>query len=336
MDLTTTYMGLKLKNPLVASAGPLSQSVDKIRQMEDAGLSAVVLFSIFEEQLRQESAVLEHALTSGTESFAEALSYFPAHDDYRVGPDQYLDLLHRASQAVDIPVIGSLNGVTDEGWTDFARRIQDAGASGLELNIYYTPTSMEMAGREVEQRYLDVLKAVKSAVTIPVALKLSPFFSAMAHMAGQFDRAGADALVLFNRFYQPDFDLEELEVVPQLDLSTPYEIRLPLMWIAILHGRVKASLGATRGVHSAKEAVKYVLAGADVAMTTSSLLQNGIGHARTILDGIARWMEEHEYASVQQMKGSMSQRAVADPEAFERANYIKTLESYKAMMKSGL
>jgi dihydroorotate dehydrogenase (fumarate) len=336
MDLTTTYMGLKLKSPLVASAGPLQANVDNIKKMEDAGLAACVMFSIFEEQLRQESAVLEHALTSGTESFAEALSYFPGHGEYRVGPESYLELIHKASEAVDIPVIGSLNGVTDEGWTDFARKIQDAGADGLELNIYYIPASMKMTGREVEQRYLDVLKAVKSAVTIPVALKLSPFFSAMAHTAKQFDDAGADALVLFNRFYQPDFDLEDLEVVPHLGLSTPYEIRLPLMWIAILCGRIKASLGATRGVHSAQEVVKYVMAGADVAMMTSTLLQNGIGHARKIRDDLVTWMESHEYASVAQMKGSMSQQSVADPEAFERANYIKTLESYKAIARGGL
>jgi dihydroorotate dehydrogenase (fumarate) len=329
MDLRTKYMGLELKNPLVPSASPLSASVDNIRRMEDAGAAAVVMFSIFEEQLKQESAFIENAINTGAESFPEALTYFPTHGDFAVGPERYLEIIQRAKQAVRIPVIGSLNGTSSEGWVNYARQIQDAGADGLELNIYHIPTDSQQSGQDVERRYLDVVRAVKAQVTIPVAVKLSPFFSSMAHMAKQFDDAGANALVLFNRFYQPDFDLTELEVFPSLSLSTPYEIRLPLMWIAILHGRIKASIAATRGVHSHIEILKYLMAGADVVMTTSALLQNGIPHLTVMLNEMTTWMEEHEYASVAQMRGSMSQQAVADPSAFERANYIRTLETYK-------
>ncbi len=333
MDLRTTYMGLSLKNPLVVSAGPLSDSVEKIKRMEDAGASAVVMFSIFEEQLRQESAVLEYALSAGTDSFGEALSYFPAMEDYQVKPDRYLQIIEKASKSTQIPIIGSLNGVTNEGWINYAKSIEQAGAKGLELNVYWIPTDPAMGSAEVEQRYLDIVKTVKSAVKIPVALKLSPFFSSMAHFARRVDEQGVDALVLFNRFYQPDFDLEELEVVPQLNLSTPYEIRLPLLWIALLHGRVKCSLAATRGVHSATEIIKYLMAGADVTMTTSALLQKGIDHLRVMLQDLQQWMDAHEYASVRQMRGCLSQRHVADPSAYERANYIKVLESYKAVVR---
>ncbi len=329
MDLHTTYMGLNLKHPIVASASPLSESVDNIKRMEDAGAAAVVMFSLFEEQLRHESAALEHLMESGTESFAESISYFPEIDSYHVGPDRYLDILRRACEAVDIPVIGSLNGITSEGWVDCAKQMQQAGAKGIELNIYYIPAGLDVSGRNVEQRYVDVLKAVKAAVSIPVALKLSPFFSAIGEMAKQLDDAGADALVLFNRFYQPDFDLDKLEVAPTLHLSTPDEIRLPLLWIAILRGRIKASLGATRGVHSATEVVKYLMAGADAVMTTSALLKHGIGFLTTLVDELQAWMERKGYVSIEQMKGSMSQQNVADPSAFERANYIKILESYK-------
>lgn len=334
MDLRTTYMGLSLKNPLVASASPLSENVDKIKRMEDAGASAVVMFSVFEEQLRQESAVLEYALNAGTDSFGEALSYFPAMEDYQVKPDRYLQIIEKASRATQIPIIGSLNGVTNEGWINYARSIEQAGAQGLELNVYWIPTDPKLSAAEVEQRYLDIVKAVKGAVKIPVALKLSPFFSSFANFAHRVDQQGVDALVLFNRFYQPDFDLEELEVVPQLNLSTPYEIRLPLLWIALLHGKVKCSLGATRGVHSATEVIKYIMAGADVAMTTSALLQNGIDHLRVLLHDMEQWMEAHEYGSVRQMRGCLSQQHVADPSAYERANYIKVLESYKAVLRN--
>ena len=333
MDLRTTYMGLSLKNPLVASASPLSESVDKIKRMEDAGASAVVMFSVFEEQLRQESAVLEYALNAGTDSFGEALSYFPAMEDYQVKPDRYLQIIEKASKSTQIPIIGSLNGVTNEGWINYAKSIEQAGAKGLELNVYWIPADPALTGAEVEQRYLDIVKAVKGAVKIPVALKLSPFFSSFANFAKRVDDQGVDALVLFNRFYQPDFDLEELEVVPQLNLSTPYEIRLPLLWIAMLHGKVKCSLGATRGVHSATEVIKYIMAGADVAMTTSALLQSGIDHLRVMLHDLQQWMEAHEYGSVRQMRGCLSQQHVADPSAYERANYIKVLESYKAVLR---
>ncbi len=329
MDLRTKYMGFELKNPLVHSASPLSYSVDNVRRIEEAGAAAVVMFSIFEEQLRQEEAFMEGALTTGTESFAEARTYFPEGGDFVVGPERYLDLINQVKQAVKIPVIGSLNGITNEGWIDYARRIEQAGADGVELNVYWNPTDPALTGAQVEQRYLDIIQTVKKAVRIPVAVKLSPFFSAFANMAQRIDATGVDALVLFNRFYQPDFDLEELEVVPHLNLSSPYEIRLPLMWIAVLAGKLKASLGATRGVHSHIEVVKYLMAGADAVMLTSALLKHGIQHLGTILSDLTRWMEEHEYASVAQMKRSMCQAAVADPEAFERANYIRTLESYK-------
>jgi dihydroorotate dehydrogenase (fumarate) len=328
MDLRTTYMGLPLKHPIVASASPLSEKLDNIKRMEDAGAAAVVMFSLFEEQIKRENAAIEHLITAGTESFAESLSYFPDYEDYETGPEEYLKLLQQAAEAVDIPVIGSLNGITNEGWVDTARMMQEAGASGIELNIYYIPANLYMTGREVEQRYLDVLKAVKGSVSIPVALKLSPFFSAMGNMARQFDEAGADALVLFNRFYQPDFDLDKLDVKVNLELSTASEIRLPLLWIAVLYGRINASLAATRGVHSHIEAIKYLMAGADAVMTTSALLRHGIGFLTTLVDGLRTWMEDREYESVRQMKGSMSQINCLDPGAYERANYIKIIESY--------
>ncbi len=329
MDLTTTYMGMKLKHPIIASSSPLSGNVASIKRLEDAGAAAVVMFSLFEEQLKHESAALEHLMTAGTESFAESLSYFPEIDDYTVGPDSYLELLRKASEAVDIPVIGSLNGITNTGWIEYAQLMQQAGAKGIELNIYYIPADLTTTGREVEQRYIEIVAAVKAAVTVPVAVKLSPFFSAIGSMAKALDDAGADALVLFNRFYQPDFDLDKLEVAPNLQLSTPDEIRLPLLWLAVLYGRLRASLGATRGVHTPIEVVKYVMAGADAVMTTSALLKNGVGYLSTLHDGLKAWMDVHGYESVTQMKGSMSQRNVADPTAFERANYIKTLDSYK-------
>ncbi len=329
MDLTTTYMGMELKHPIVASASPLSGSVAQIKRLEDAGAAAVVMFSLFEEQLKHESAALEYLMTAGTESFAESLSYFPEVDDYTVGPDNYLELLRNASEAVDIPVIGSLNGITNTGWIEYAQLMQQAGAKGIELNIYYIPADLTTTGREVEQRYIEIVKAVKAAVTVPVAVKLSPFFSAIGSMAKALDDAGADGLVLFNRFYQPDFDLDKLEVAPNLHLSTSDEIRLPLLWLAVLYGRLRASLGATRGVHTPIDVVKYLMAGADVVMTTSALLKNGIEYLTVLRDGLQAWMDMHHYTSVAQMKGSMSQRNVADPTAFERANYIKTLESYK-------
>lgn len=329
MDLKTTYMGMELKNPLVPSASPLSQSADGVKALEDAGASAVVLFSLFEEQIRHEESMLEAYAEIDT-GYAEATSFFPALEDYSVGPQAYLDLISKASQAVDIPVIASLNGITNEGWVKYAKNMQDAGAKGIELNVFHVAADPNMSGAEVEQEYLEILKAVKAAVTVPVAIKLSPFFSSMAHMAGQFEAAGADALVLFNRFYQPDFDLQLMEVDSKLDLSTPVEIRLPLRWLAILRGQVDTSLAATRGVQTADEVIKYLLAGADVVMTASALLKHKAPYLATILKDLTEWMERKEYASLAQMKGSMSQKAVGEPGMFERANYIKILEKYKA------
>ena len=322
-------MGLELAHPVIASASPLTKDPDACKRLEDANAAAVVMFSLFEEQLQWEQESLRHLTEVSAESFPEALSYFPPADAYRVGPDNYLELIRRASESVDIPVIASLNGVTTQGWIDYAKQIQQAGAAGLELNAYHIPSGLEESGRDVEQRYLDVVKAVKAAVTIPVAIKLSPFFSAMGHMAKQLDAAGADALVLFNRFYQPDFDLESREVVPDLELSTPREIRLPLLWIAILHGKIRPSLAATTGVHSPLEIVKYLMAGADAVMTTSALLVNGIPFLAKLVSGLREWMGSRGYESVAQMRGSMSQQRVADPTAFQRANYIRVLESYR-------
>jgi dihydroorotate dehydrogenase (fumarate) len=330
MDLTTKYMGLDLKNPMIASASPLSQKGSDIRKLQDAGASAIVMFSIFEEQIHHDQEALNHLLTAGSESFAESLSYFPDVGEYNVGVDAYIDLIREAVEAAEIPIIGSLNGVSNRGWIEYAKRMEDAGVRAVELNIYYIPTDPALDGSRVEAMYVDVVQAVKQAVSIPVAVKLSPFFSATANMAHRLAEAGADALVLFNRFYQPDFNLETMEVEPNLVLSTPDEMRLPLRWIAILCGRVKASLAATTGVHSGTDAAKYVLAGADAVMTTSALLKNGVGQLTTMLDELAAFMDKKGYESLTQMKGAMSQKAVADPAAFERANYIKALEDYKA------
>ena len=330
MDLQTTYLGLKLKHPIVASSSPISRSLDGIKRMEDAGAAAITLFSLFEEQIRFENESFDFLSEAGTESFAESLSYFPAGSDYRVGPDSYLELIRQASAACEVPIIASLNGTTSAGWTEYARLMAEAGAKAIELNVYYIPADLETNGRDVEQRYVDVIKAVRSAVSVPIAVKLSPFFSAFGDMAKRCVGAGADGLVLFNRFYQPDFDLEELEVVPDLELSSASEIRLPLLWIAVLHGRLKCSLAATRGVETGKEVIKYVMAGADAVMTTSALLRNGVGHMQTLINQTKEWMERRNYDSIAQMKGSMSQLKVADPSAFERANYIKVLQSYKS------
>jgi len=323
-------MGLDLAHPVVASASPLTKDPDACKRLEDAGAAAVVMFSLFEEQIRWEQDSLQHLTEVGAESFAEALSYFPPADSYGVGPERYLELIRRATESVRIPVIGSLNGVTHEGWIDYARQIEQAGAAALELNVYHIPSGLHESGRQVEQRYLDIVKAVKAAVTIPVALKLSPFFSALGDMARQLDEAGADALVLFNRFYQPDFDLEKRQVVPDLELSTPREIRLPLLWIAILYGKIRPSLAATTGVHSHLEVVKYLMAGADAVMTTSALLINGISYLAKLVQDLSEWMDARDYASVAQFKGSMSQQRVADPTAFQRANYIRILENYRS------
>jgi dihydroorotate dehydrogenase (fumarate) len=329
MDLTTTYMGMTLKNPIVPSSSPLSESLDNIRRMEDAGAGAVVMYSLFEEQINLESEQLDHYLDYGTYTFPEALTYYPDLGTYKVGPDEYLNLIRQAKEAVEIPIIGSLNGVSTGGWIEYARKIEEAGADALELNVYYIPTDLRLTGSEVEQIYLDVLRDVKASVSIPVAMKLSPYFSATANVAYRLAEAGADALVLFNRFYQPDFDLENLEVVPRLVLSTPYELRLPLRWVAILYGRVNTDLAVTSGVHSVEEVLKSMMAGAKVSMIASELLQNGIQRIGQILQGMVQWMEECEYESVVQMQGSMSQKHVAVPAAFERANYMKVLGSWR-------
>ena len=329
MDLSTTYLGLRLKNPIVPSASPLSRTLDGIKRLEDAGAAAIVMYSLFEEQIHHEAAELEHYLSYGTQSFAEALSYFPETAEYNLGPEEYIEHIRKAKEAVDIPIIGSLNGISTGGWIQYARKIQDAGADALELNVYYIPTDAKLAGEVVEQRYLDVLKAVKSTVTIPVAMKLSPFFSSMANMAARLDAAGVNGLVLFNRFYQPDLDIDALDVVPNVTLSTSQAVRMPLRWIAVLFGKIKASLAATSGVHSAQDVVKLVMAGADVTQMCSALLLHGPGRITEVLEELDRWLIEHEYVSLKQMRGSMSQKSVADPSAFERANYMKALNRYK-------
>ncbi len=330
MDFTTNYMGLKLQHPIVASAGPLSGTLDGIKRLEDGGAAAVVMFSLFEENIRHENEAFSHLMESGTQSFAESLSYFPDVDSFHVGPDSYLNLLRQASESVKVPIIASLNCVTGEGWIDYAKQMQQAGASGLELNIYSVEADLDATSEEVEQRYLDILAAVKSTVNIPVALKLSPFFSAMGHMAKRLDQAGADALVLFNRFYQPDIDIQALEVKPSLGLSSAGEIRLPLLWIALLHGKLNASLAATRGVEKPDEVIKYLLAGADVVMTTSALLRHGPSYMTVLLDGLKAWMDARRFSSVAQVRGGMSRSKVANPGAFERANYIRELESFQS------
>jgi dihydroorotate dehydrogenase (fumarate) len=322
-------MGLELQHPLVASASPLSESLDGIRQLEDGGAAAVVMFSLFEEQIRQEGAAFDYFLEHGTQSFAESLSYFPDVDDGPAGPDSYLNLVRRATEAADIPVIASLNCVSSEGWIDYAKQLEQAGAHGLELNIYAIEADLSVPGGAIEQRYLDILQLVKSHVSIPVALKLSPFFSAIGHMTKQLDEHGADALVLFNRFYQPDLDIEALEVAPTLKLSQAGEIRLPLLWIAMLCGTLKASLAATRGVETSVEVIKYLLAGADVVMTASALLRHGPAYLGTLRDGLIDWMDARDFSSLAQVRGIMSQRKVKNPASFQRANYIKVLESYK-------
>jgi dihydroorotate dehydrogenase (fumarate) len=335
MDLTTTYLGIPLRTPLVPSASPLSEELAKIKRMEDAGGAAVVMYSLFEEDITSETHELHHYLTHGTESFAESLSYFPEPERIFSSADAYLDRLSRAKAAVDIPVIASLNANSTGGWVEYAKHIEDAGADALELNIYHIPTERTLPGARVEERYLEILQAVKAEVTIPVAAKLSPFFSNFAHFATQFDDAGTDGLVLFNRFYQPDIDLENLEVVPGVLLSTPMALRLPMRWIAILYSRVRADLAATSGIHTAEDVLKMLMVGASVTMLCSVLLKNGIEHIRVIEEEMKRWMEEHEYESVGQMRGSMSQRNCANPSSFERAQYMKALHSYKPPASSG-
>lgn len=330
MDLTTSYLGLGLCHPVVASASPLSATVDGICQLEEAGAAAVVLPSLFEEQIDAEALHLDHYLGYAADSYAEALSYFPEASRYRIGPDEYLERIASARALTDFPIIGSLNGVSPGGWIDYARLIEQAGAHALELNVYYIPTDSRMTSAEVEALYLDVLRDVRKTVSIPVAMKLSPYFSATANMAARLADAGADGLVLFNRFYQPDIDLETLTVTPHLVLSTDWELRLPLRWTAILYGRLPVDLAITSGVHSYEDVLKCVMAGASAVMLASELLQHGIGRIAEIVHRMTVWMTEREYESVSQMRGSMSQMCVAEPAAFERANYMKVLQSWRA------
>ena len=330
MDLKTKYLGLELKNPVVASASPLSQEVDNVKKLEDAGVSAVVAYSLFEEQISHESGELDHFLSHHAESHAEATSYFPEPEEFVTGPYEYLDHIANLKKAVDIPIIGSLNGVSAGGWVDYAKSIQDAGADALELNIYYVATDPNLTGQEVEDVYIETIEAVKKNLSIPVAVKLGPFFTAFANFAKRVDNAGADGLVLFNRFYQPDFDLEKFEVVPNIELSGNWEMRLPLRWLSILYGNVKADLAATSGINTGVDVIKIMMAGGKAAMMASELLKKGPERVTGVLAEIKEWMEEKEYESIQQMQGSMSQKSVAEPAAFERANYMKALRSYKA------
>ena len=332
MDLSTTYLGMKLKNPIVASASPLSRSMDSMRRLEDAGASAIVMHSLFEEQVTNEAESLDFYKTYGTESYAEALTYFPDTGDYQFAPEEYLEIVARATNKLEIPVIGSLNGITPGGWISYAKKMAEAGASALELNVYYIPTNGTMSGGDVENRYIEMLKQVHGSVKIPVAVKLSPFFSSIPNIAQRLVNEGADGLVLFNRFYQPDIDLEELDVKPGVGLSDSYANRLPMRWIGILFGKVKTSLAATSGIHTAEDVLKLTMVGADVTMMCSALLMHGPGHIGKVLKDVENWMKEHEYESIEQMKGSLSHKSVAEPSAYERANYMKALNRYKLLV----
>jgi dihydroorotate dehydrogenase (fumarate) len=328
VDLTTNYLGLALKNTLVASSSPLSHKVSSVQELEEAGIAAVVMYSLFEEQIIRESLKLHEDLSRGTNQFAEALTYIPEIGSYSIGPDTYVEHLRKLKQATKIPIIGSLNGVSTGGWIEYAQKIEQAGADALELNLYYLATDPDLTSAELEDTYYTLVRDVCEQVKIPVAVKLSPFYTSLPNFARRLVEAGAKGLVLFNRFYQPDFDLEELDVVPNLVLSNSNELRLPLRWIAILYGRVQADLALTSGVHTATDMLKAVMAGASVTMVASELLQNGINRIPAMLTDLHAWMVEHEYESITQMKGSMSQQAVAEPAAFERANYMKVLSSY--------
>ena len=328
LDLSTKYLGLELKNPLVASSGPLCKDVGHILEMEDAGVSAVVLHSLFEEQINLESQELDRFLSKDTESFGEALSYFPDMQSYNIGPEGYLEHLRKTKAAVDIPIIGSLNGVSTGGWIRYAKLIEEAGADALELNVYYMPADGDMTGSRVEQMYCDLVSHVKASIRIPVAVKLGPFFSSIPNICKRLDQCGVDGIVLFNRFYQPDFDLEALEVVPNLHLSTSNELLMRIHWVAVLFGHLKADMAITGGVHTAEDVVKAMMAGAKVSMMTSALLRHGPKYVEQLEESVLAWMELHEYQSIRQMQGSMSKRSVAEPAAFDRANYMRVLSSY--------
>ena len=329
MNLTTNYLGLELKNPIIPSAGPLSQEISNIKAMEDAGAAAVVLYSLFEEEIEQESLELYQHTNAHKESFAEALDYFPEPYDFKIGPEKYLEHIRKAKEAVDIPIIASLNGKSVGGWIDYAKKIEQAGADALELNIYFLASDPKFPGTEIEREYLNIVKGVKMNVNIPIAVKMHPFFSSVSWMAEQLSNVGADGLVLFNRFYQPDINLETLEVEPNVLLSTPMAMRLPLRWISMLYGRVNADLAATSGIYSETDVIKMVMAGAKVTQMLSCLLKFGIGHITEVINQVVYWMEVNEYESLEQMRGSMSYKNVANPSQFERANYMKVLHSYK-------
>jgi len=329
MDITTNYLGFKLRSPLVPAASPLCDDLDNLKRLEDAGAGAIVLPSLFEEQLRVDRTELTERLEQGTHSFAEALTYFPEPSEFKVGPETYLEQIRAAKDTVTVPVIASLNGSTLGGWTDYARQIEQAGADAIELNIYAIPTDPDLPAARIEETYENIVRSVKQQVSVPVAVKLGPYFTNFAHMAARLDQAGADGLVLFNRFYQPDIDLENLEVVPNILLSTPMAMRLPLRWIAILYGRIRADLAATSGIHRATDAIKMLMAGAAIATMASALLRHGILHLAAVEEELRRWMEEHEYESVDQLRGSMSQRSCPDPSSFERAQYMKAISIFK-------
>ena len=331
MNLTTKYLDMVLKNPIVASSSPLSHTVDSIRRLEDAGAAAVVMYSLFEEQIGFDSYYVDYHLTQGIESYAESISYFPDMQSYNVGPEEYLNLIRRAKEAVNIPIIGSLNGASVGGWTDYAALIEEAGADALELNVYYVPANTNVTGIEVENLYVEILSAVRQVVTIPIAVKLSPFFSSMANISCRLAAYGADGLVLFNRFYQPDFDLENLEVKPRLVLSDSDDLRLPLRWVAILYGRLDVDFAITSGIHTSQDVIKGLMAGARVTMMASELLQHGVRRIAQVLNELVAWLNEHEYESLTQMVGAMSQKHCAEPAAFERANYMKMLNSYRPL-----
>ncbi|HNZ48142.1 MAG TPA: dihydroorotate dehydrogenase-like protein [Candidatus Hydrogenedentes bacterium] len=328
MDLRTNYLGMELKNPIVVSPSPLTENLDNMKKMEDAGAAAIVMHSLFEEQITFMSEDLNENLQQGTMSFSEALTFFPEEQDYKMGPDSYLEHIRKAKEMVNIPVIGSLNGVSVGGWQDIATKIEQAGADALELNVYYIPTNPEQDGPHVENLYLDLMREVKKAITIPVAVKIGPYFSSTANMVQKLDQAGADGLVMFNRFYQPDLDLDNLEVKPDLTLSSSWELRLALRWVAILYSRIQADMAITGGVHTGTDALKAMTAGAKVAMMTSAILRKGIDHINTVLAEMTQWMEAHEYESIAQMQGSLSQRNCPNPAAFERANYMKIITCY--------
>ncbi len=328
IDLTTHYLGLELGNPLVASSSPLSKSVDMVKKMEDAGIAAVVMYSLFEEQIIHESRALDHFLERGTYSTPEAQTYFPDLGHYNVGPEGYLELIQKIKKAVSIPVIGSLNAVSTGSWVEYAKKIEQAGADALELNVYTIPTDLELTSKDLEKNTIDLVKTVKKNLRIPLAVKLSPFYSSIPNMANRLVQAGADGLVMFNRFFQPDLDIETLDVVPSLQLSTSSDLRLPLRWTALLYGRVKADLAITGGVHTVEDVVKGIMAGASAVMLASELLDNGTRRITELNSQLLDWLEKHQYKSIKQMRGSMSQKNVAEPAAFERANYMKALTSF--------